>query len=181
MKRRLLAFLLAFVMTFSLVPVNTFAAEADAAVHYTNITTESGENVTVEYVETVVGEAAWGESINTPYYHVTIPEGTERCFSPIRKVSILCFPGMTRQFSTEIRTRQSTIDLGGALTVATNNDGSKTVTIPVENFMLSTDGSVAVGMAYYVDEENQSAAEFFDFTYAAPTHAVTLTPAMAIP
>lgn len=61
---------------------------------------------------------------------------------------------------------QSTIDLGGALTVATNNDGSKTVTIPVENFMLSTDGSVAVGMAYYVDGENQSAAEFFDFTYA---------------
>ena len=47
MKRRLLAFLLAFVMTFSLVPVNTFAAEADAAAHYTNITTESGENVTV--------------------------------------------------------------------------------------------------------------------------------------
>ena len=42
MKRRLLAFLLAFVMTFSLVPVNTFAAEADAAAHYTNITTESG-------------------------------------------------------------------------------------------------------------------------------------------
>ncbi len=30
MKRRLLAFLLAFVMTFSLVPVNVFAAEADA-------------------------------------------------------------------------------------------------------------------------------------------------------
>jgi len=49
------------------------------------------------------------------------------------------------------------------------------VTIPVENFMLSTDGSVAVGMAYYVDGENQSAAEFFDFTYAALTHAVTLT------
>ena len=45
MKRRLLAFLLAFVMTFSLVPVNTFAAEADAAALYTNITTESGENV----------------------------------------------------------------------------------------------------------------------------------------
>ena len=61
MKRRLLAFLLAFVMTFSLVPVNAFAAEADAAALYTNITTESGENVTVEYVETVVGEAAWGE------------------------------------------------------------------------------------------------------------------------
>jgi len=178
MKRRLLAFLLAFVMTFSLVPVNTFAAEADAAVHYTNITTESGENVTVEYVETVVGEAAWGESINTPYYHVTIPEGTEKVLLTYPESVNLVLSGDDGAvfFYRNTYPGQSTIDLGGALTVATNNDGSKTVTIPVENFMLSTDGSVAVGMAYYVDEENQSAAEFFDFTYAAQTHAVTLTP-----
>ena len=178
MKRRLLAFLLAFVMTFSLVPVNTFAAEADAAVHYTNITTESGENVTVEYVETVVGEAAWGQSINTPYYHVTIPEGTEKVLLTYPESVNLVLSGNDGAvfFYRNTYPGQSTIDLGGALTVATNNDGSKTVTIPVENFMLSTDGSVAVGMAYYVDEENQSAAEFFDFTYAAPTHAVTLTP-----
>ena len=177
MKRRLLAFLLAFVMTFSLVPVNTFAAEADAAVHYTNITTESGENVTVEYVETVVGEAAWGESINTPYYHVTIPEGTEKVLLTYPESVNLVLSGDDGAvfFYRNTYPGQSTIDLGGALTVATNNDGSKTVTIPVENFMLSTDGSVAVGMAYYVDEENQSAAEFFDFTYAALTHAVTLT------
>ena len=177
MKRRLLAFLLAFVMTFSLVPVNTFAAEADAAVHYTNITTESGENVTVEYVETVVGEAAWGQSINTPYYHVTIPEGTEKVLLTYPESVNLVLSGDDGAvfFYRNTYPGQSTIDLGGALTVATNNDGSKTVTIPVENFMLSTDGSVAVGMAYYVDEENQSAAEFFDFTYAAPTHAVTLT------
>ena len=178
MKRRLLAFLLAFVMTFSLVPVNTFAAEADAAALYTNITTESGENVTVEYVETVVGEAAWGESINTPYYHVTIPEGTEKVLLTYPESVNLVLSGDDGAvfFYRNTYPGQSTIDLGGALTVATNNDGSKTVTIPVENFMLSTDGSVAVGMAYYVDEENQSAAEFFDFTYAAPTHAVTLTP-----
>ena len=177
MKRRLLAFLLAFVMTFSLVPVNTFAAEADAAAHYTKITTESGENVTVEYVETVVGEAAWGESINTPYYHVTIPEGTEKVLLTYPENVNLVLSGDDGAvfFYRNTYPGQSTIDLGGALTVATNNDGSKTVTIPVENFMLSTDGSVAVGMAYYVDEENQSAAEFFDFTYAAPTHAVTLT------
>ena len=177
MKRRLLAFLLAFVMTFSLVPVNTFAAEADAAVHYTNITTESGENVTVEYVETVVGEAAWGQSINTPYYHVTIPEGTEKVLLTYPESVKLVLSGDDGAvfFYRNTYPGQSTIDLGGALTVATNNDGSKTVTIPVENFMLSTDGSVAVGMAYYVDEENQSAAEFFDFTYAALTHAVTLT------
>ena len=178
MKRRLLAFLLAFVMTFSLVPVNTFAAEADAAALYTNITTESGENVTVEYVETVVGEAAWGESINTPYYHVTIPEGTEKVLLTYPESVNLVLSGDDTAgfFYRNTYPGQSTIDFGGALTVATNNDGSKTVTIPVENFMLSTDGSVAVGMAYYVDEENQSAAEFFDFTYAAPTHAVTLTP-----
>ena len=178
MKRRLLAFLLAFVMTFSLVPVNTFAAEADAAALYTKITTESGENVTVEYVETVVGEAAWGQSINTPYYHVTIPEGTEKVLLTYPESVNLVLSGDDGAvfFYRNTYPGQSTIDLGGALTVATNNDGSKTVTIPVENFMLSTDGSVAVGMAYYVDEENQSAAEFFDFTYAAPTHAVTLTP-----
>ena len=178
MKRRLLAFLLAFVMTFSLVPVNTFAAEADAAALYTNITTESGENVTVEYVETVVGVAAWGQSINTPYYHVTIPEGTEKVLLTYPESVNLVLSGDDGAvfFYRNTYPGQSTIDLGGALTVATNNDGSKTVTIPVENFMLSTDGSVAVGMAYYVDEENQSAAEFFDFTYAAPTHAVTLTP-----
>ena len=177
MKRRLLAFLLAFVMTFSLVPVNTFAAEADAAALYTNITTESGENVTVEYVETVVGEAAWGQSINTPYYHVTIPEGTEKVLLTYPESVNLVLSGDDGAvfFYRNTYPGQSTIDLGGALTVATNNDGSKTVTIPVENFMLSTDGSVAVGMAYYVDEENQSAAEFFDFTYAALTHAVTLT------
>ena len=177
MKRRLLAFLLAFVMTFSLVPVNTFAAEADAAAHYTNITTESGENVTVEYVETVVGEAAWGQSINTPYYHVTIPEGTEKVLLTYPESVNLVLSGDDGAvfFYRNTYPGQSTIDLGGALTVATNDDGSKTVTIPVENFMLSTDGSVAVGMAYYVDEENQSAAEFFDFTYAALTHAVTLT------
>ena len=178
MKRRLLAFLLAFVMTFSLVPVNTFAAEADAAVHYTNITTESGENVTVEYVETVVGEAAWGQSINTPYYHVTIPEGTEKVLLTYPESVNLVLSGDDGAvfFYRNTYPGQSEIALGGALTVATNDDGSKTVTIPVENFMLSTDGSVAVGMAYYVDEENQSAAEFFDFTYAAQTHAVTLTP-----
>ena len=177
MKRRLMAFLLAFVMTFSLVPVNTFAAEADAAVHYTNITTESGENVTVEYVETVVGEAAWGESINTPYYHVTIPEGTEKVLLTYPESVNLVLSGDDTAvfFYRNTYPGQSEIALGGALTVATNDDGSKTVTIPVENFMLSTDGSVAVGMAYYVDEENQSAAEFFDFTYAALTHAVTLT------
>ena len=177
MKRRLLAFLLAFVMTFSLVPVNAFAAEADAAALYTNITTESGENVTVEYVETVVGEAAWGESINTPYYHVTIPEGTEKVLLTYPESVNLVLSGDDTAgfFYRNTYPGQSTIDLGGALTVATNNDGSKTVTIPVENFMLSTDGSVAVGMAYYVDEENRSAAEFFDFTYAAMTHAVTLT------
>ena len=177
MKRRLLAFLLAFVMTFSLVPVNTFAAEADAAVHYTNITTESGENVTVEYVETVVGEAAWGQSINTPYYHVTIPEGTEKVLLTYPESVNLVLSGDDGAvfFYRNTYPGQSEIALGGALTVATNNDGSKTVTIPVENFMLSTDGSVAVGMAYYVDGENQSAAEFFDFTYAALTHAVTLT------
>ena len=177
MKRRLLAFLLAFVMTFSLVPVNTFAAEADAAAHYTNITTESGENVTVEYVETVVGEAAWGQSINTPYYHVTIPEGTEKVLLTYPESANLVLSGDDGAvfFYRNTYPGQSTIDLGGALTVATNDDGSKTVTIPVENFMLSAAGSVAVGMAYYVDEENQSAAEFFDFTYAALTHAVTLT------
>ena len=177
MKRRLLAFLLAFVMTFSLVPVNTFAAEADAAVHYTNITTESGENVTVEYVETVVGEAAWGESINTPYYHVTIPEGTEKVLLTYPESVNLVLSGDDTAvfFYRNTYPGQSEIALGGALTVATNDDGSKTVTIPVESFMLSTDGSVAVGMAYYVDGENQSAAEFFDFTYAALTHAVTLT------
>ena len=177
MKRRLLAFLLAFVMTFSLVPVNAFAAEADAAVHYTNITTESGENVTVEYVETVVGEAAWGESINTPYYHVTIPEGTEKVLLTYPESVNLVLSGDDGAvfFYRNTYPGQSTIDLGGALTVATNDDGSKTVTIPVENFMLSAAGSVAVGMAYYVDEENRSAAEFFDFTYAALTHAVTLT------
>ena len=177
MKRRLLAFLLAFVMTFSLVPVNTFAAEADAAALYTNITTESGENVTVEYVETVVGEAAWGESINTPYYHVTIPEGTEKVLLTYPESVNLVLSGDDTAgfFYRNTYPGQSTIDFGGALTVATNNDGSKTVTIPVENFMLSTDGSVAVGMAYYVDGENRSAAEFFDFTYAALTHAITLT------
>ena len=177
MKRRLLAFLLAFVMTFSLVPVNAFAAEADAAALYTNITTESGENVTVEYVETVVGEAAWGQSINTPYYHVTIPEGTEKVLLTYPESVNLVLSGDDGAvfFYRNTYPGQSTIDLGGALTVATNDDGSKTVTIPVENFMLSAAGSVAVGMAYYVDEENQSAAEFFDFTYAAPTHAVILT------
>ena len=177
MKRRLLAFLLAFVMTFSLVPVNTFAAEADAAALYTNITTESGENVTVEYVETVVGEAAWGESINTPYYHVTIPEGTGKVLLTYPESVKLVLSGDDGAvfFYRNTYPGQSEIALGGALTVATNDDGSKTVTIPVENFMLSTDGSVAVGMAYYVDGENQSAAEFFDFTYAALTHAVTLT------
>ena len=178
MKRRLLAFLLAFVMTFSLVPVNTFAAEADAAAHYTNITTESGENVTVEYVETVVGEAAWGQSINTPYYHVTIPEGTEKVLLTYPESVNLVLSGDDGAvfFYRNTYPGQSEINLGGALTVATNDDGSKTVTIPVENFMRSAAGSVAVGMAYYVDGENQSAAEFFDFTYAAPTHAVTLTP-----
>ena len=177
MKRRLLAFLLAFVMTFSLVPVNTFAAEADAAAHYTNITTESGENVTVEYVETVVGEAAWGESINTPYYHVTIPEGTEKVLLTYPESVKLVLSGDDGAvfFYRNTYPGQSEIALGGALTVATNDDGSKTVTIPVENFMRSAAGSVAVGMAYYVDGENQSAAEFFDFTYAALTHAVTLT------
>ena len=177
MKRRLLAFLLAFVMTFSLVPVNTFAAEADAAALYTNITTESGENVTVEYVETVVGEAAWGESINTPYYHVTIPEGTGKVLLTYPESVKLVLSGDDGAvfFYRNTYPGQSEIALGGALTVATNDDGGKTVTIPVENFMLSTDGSVAVGMAYYVDGENQSAAEFFDFTYAALTHAVTLT------
>ena len=177
MKRRLLAFLLAFVMTFSLVPVNTFAAEADAAAHYTNITTESGENVTVEYVETVVGEAAWGQSINTPYYHVTIPEGTEKVLLTYPESVNLVLSGDDGAvfFYRNTYPGQSEIALGGALTVATNDDGSKTVTIPVENFMLSAAGSVAVGMAYYVDEENRSAAEFFDFTYAALTHAVTLT------
>ena len=177
MKRRLLAFLLAFVMTFSLVPVNTFAAEADAAVHYTNITTESGENVTVEYVETVVGEAAWGQSINTPYYHVTIPEGTEKVLLtyPESVNLVLSEDDGAVFFYRNTYPGQSEINLGGALTVATNDDGSKTVTIPVERFMRSADGSVAVGMAYYVDEENRSAAEFFDFTYAAPTHAVILT------
>ena len=177
MKRRLLAFLLAFVMTFSLVPVNTFAAEADAAALYTNITTESGENVTVEYVETVVGEAAWGESINTPYYHVTIPEGTGKVLLTYPESVKLVLSGDDGAvfFYRNTYPGQSEIALGGALTVATNDDGSKTVTIPVERFMRSADGSVAVGMAYYVDEENQSAAEFFDFTYAALTHAVTLT------
>ena len=177
MKRRLLAFLLAFVMTFSLVPVNTFAAEADAAAHYTNITTESGENVTVEYVETVVGEAAWGQSINTPYYHVTIPEGTEKVLLtyPESVNLVLSEDDGAVFFYRNTYPGQSEINLGGALTVATNDDGSKTVTIPVESFMRSAAGSVAVGMAYYVDEENQSAAEFFDFTYAALTHAVTLT------
>ena len=177
MKRRLLAFLLAFVMTFSLVPVNTFAAEADAAAHYTNITTESGENVTVEYVETVVGEAAWGQSINTPYYHVTIPEGTEKVLLtyPESVNLVLSEDDGAVFFYRNTYPGQSEINLGGALTVATNDDGSKTVTIPVERFMRSADGSVAVGMAYYVDEENQSAAEFFDFTYAAPTHEVILT------
>ncbi len=177
MKRRLLAFLLAFVMTFSLVPVNTFAAEADAAALYTNITTESGENVTVEYVETVVGEAAWGQSINTPYYHVTIPEGTEKVLLtyPESVNLVLSEDDGAVFFYRNTYPGQSEINLGGALTVATNDDGSKTVTIPVERFMRSADGSVAVGMAYYVDEENQSAAEFFDFTYAAPTHEVILT------
>ena len=172
-----LAFLLAFVMTFSLVPVNTFAAEADAAVHYTNITTESGENVTVEYVETVVGEAAWGESINTPYYHVTIPEGTGKVLLTYPESVKLVLSGDDGAvfFYRNTYPGQSEIALGGALTVATNDDGSKTVTIPVESFMRSAAGSVAVGMAYYVDGENQSAAEFFDFTYAALTHAVTLT------
>ena len=109
---------------------------------------------------------------------MTIPEGTEKVLLTYPESVNLVLSGDDGAvfFYRNTYPGQSTIDLGGALTVATNNDGSKTVTIPVENFMLSTDGSVAVGMAYYVDEENQSAAEFFDFTYAAQTHAVTLTP-----
>lgn len=69
MKRRLLAFLLAFVMTFSLVPVNTFAAEADAAAHYTKITTESGENVT----RRVCGNGCWCSGVGSIDQHTVLP------------------------------------------------------------------------------------------------------------
>ena len=53
MKRRLLAFLLAFVMTFSLVPVNTFAAESSS----TEVTA-SAEAVKTEGAKTTVEPAA---------------------------------------------------------------------------------------------------------------------------
>ena len=57
MKRRLLAFLLAFVMTFSLVPVNTFAAESSS----TEVTA-SAEAVKTEGAKTTVEPAALSQS-----------------------------------------------------------------------------------------------------------------------
>ena len=181
MKKRLLAFLLAFAMMLSLVPVTAFAAEGEATPRYTDITTESGESVTVEYVETLTGESMWADPINTPYYHVTIPEGTLNVLvtypedvslykneSDENEVGFFCRYSSTNE--------ESRIDYGEYVPVVVNEDGSKTVTIPVDTFLRQADGSgYAIGIMYCVDSESKSAAEFFDFVYAAKPHTVTLT------
>ena len=69
MKRRLLAFLLAFVMTFSLVPVNTFAAESSS----TEVTASAeavkteGAKTTVEPAALLADDLAVGDSFGHAY------------------------------------------------------------------------------------------------------------------
>lgn len=183
MKRRLLAFFMAFAMMLSLVPPAAFAADAGVDPHFTKIVTGSGEALTASYVKTVNGEAAWGEKIDTPYYHVTVPEGTEEVQVTYPKDTAFVSDGSDEGnalfFYMNTYPGQSEINYGGVLPVSVNEDGSKTVTIPVENFLVDSEGAgTAVGMAYLVDAESKSVLDFIDFAYAAPapvTHAVTLT------
>ena len=183
MKRRLLAFFMAFAMMLSLVPPAAFAADAGGDPHFTKIVTGSGEALTASYVKTVNGEAAWGEKIDTPYYHVTVPEGTGEVQVTYPKDTAFVSDGSDESnalfFYMNTYPGQSEINYGGVLPVSVNEDGSKTVTIPVENFLVDSEGAgTAVGMAYQVDAESKSVLDFIDFAYAEPapvTHAVTLT------
>lgn len=130
---------------------------------FTSITTADGEAVSYEYKGMVPADAGWAQYEDGPYYHVTIPEGTESVLVTYpADVEIL---GDPTAYSYTLSVPDYELDYGSdTFAVETNDDGSKTVTIPVESFLL-TDGA---GTAMSLEKNNTfDPITFFSFAYAA--------------
>ena len=175
MKKRLLAFFLAFTMVFSIVPVTAFAAETKEPVGpFTEIVTDTGADVTAKFVAMVPAVTDWATYNDGPYYHVTVPAGTESVLVTYpESVSIL---GSPSAYSYSLSVPDYTLGYGSEqFAVTENEDGSHTVTIPVANYLLAEDGT-GTGMSLE-DSSTYDPITFFTFAYAqeSVSHSVTLT------
>lgn len=148
------------------VRVETKAAQTEPetpVTPFTRITTADGAAVSYEFKGMISADAGSMQYEDGPYYHVTIPAGTESVLVTYpADVEIL---GDPTAYSYTLSVPDYELDYGSeTFDVKTNEDGSKTVTIPVESFLL-TDGA---GTAMSLEKNNTfDPITFFSFAYAA--------------
>lgn len=160
MRKRMLALLLAFAMLLGMMPATALPAHAEETVTppFVSITTADGEEVSYEFKGMVPLESY----ADGPYYHVAIPEGTEKVLvtypddveilgDPSAYSYTLSIPGYELGYGTE------------NFDVQTNDDGSKTVTIPVENYLLNDGAGTAMSLE---KKDGFAPITFFSFSYA---------------
>lgn len=130
---------------------------------FTSITTADGEEVSYEFKGMIPAATTWAEYNDGPYYHVTIPQGTESVL--VTYPADVGIAGAPSAYSYTLSVPAYELGYGNAyFTVKTNDDGSKTVTIPVASYLL-TDGT---GTAMSLEEEGSfDPITFFSFAYAA--------------
>lgn len=163
MRKRMLALLLAFAMVLGMMPATALTAHAEETVTppFTSITTEDGEAVSYSYIGAIPSATDWQEYEDGPYYHVTIPEGTEKVL--VTYPADVGIAGAPSAFTYALSVPDYVLGYGGVyLDVATEDDGSSVVTIPVADFLL-TDGT---GTAVSLEETDTfNPITYFSFAY----------------
>lgn len=164
MRKRMLALLLAFAMLLGMMPATALPARAEETVTppFASITTADGEAVSYEFKGMVPAATSWAEYDDGPYYHVTIPAGTESVL--VTYPAEVGIAGAPSAFTYTLSVPDYTLGYGSAyLDVASGEDGSSIVTIPVADYLL-TDGS---GTAVSMEAEGSfDPITFFSFSYA---------------
>lgn len=132
------------------------------ATPFTSITTADGEAVSYEFKGMIPAATSWAEYEDGPYYHVTIPAGTESVL--VTYPAEVGIAGAPSAFTYTLSVPDYELGYGNVyLNVDTKGDGSSTVTIPVADFLL-TDGS---GTAVSMEAEGSfDPITFFSFAYA---------------
>lgn len=157
MLKRLLAFFLALAMVLGIMPAAAIPARAaEVTPPFTSITTEDGTPVTYTYKGAISSDYEDG-----PYYHVTIPEGTEKVLVTYPEdVAIL---GAPNAYSYTLSVPGYELGYGDeTFEVTANDDGTSTVAFTVANYLL-TDGT---GTAVSLEPEGSFAPiTFFSFEY----------------
>lgn len=146
MKKRVLSFVLVLIMVMTMMPANI--AKADETSYPFTITCQNGKYTLTYITESSVN--VWGTDV--PTYQVAIPEGTT--------IVDVTFPSGTSfvQYTMSYDTGSGETGYGTpGISPKTNDNGTVTMTIPVEDY---TD----TGMGILLENESYKPCYGFDFT-----------------